>query len=70
MKVELEGGPADGQRVDAPDDATTISLTDVGPASEGTDPFEGKSLGTMTYEITDRTTEDGALIFRYVGSTE
>jgi hypothetical protein len=69
MRVELHGGPADGMQNEAPEGVTEIFLTDVGPARPGPDPFEGRSLGQMTYEITERTTEDGAVIFQFVGST-
>jgi hypothetical protein len=68
MKFELEGGPADGVQDNAPDGITTIYLTDIGPARHGPDPFDGRSLGQMTYEITDRLNESGMVIFKYVGS--
>jgi hypothetical protein len=69
MRIELQGGPADGLQEDVPDDITELFLTDIGPAREGPDPFEGESLGRMAYVITDQTSEDGAVIFRYTGST-
>ena len=68
MRVEFEGGPADGKREDVPDDVSMIFLTDIGPAGGGSDPFGGKSLGRITYEITDKTKDDGAIVFRYVES--
>lgn len=68
MRFELEGGPVDGVRDDAPDGITMIYLTDIGPATGGIDPFFGKSLGQMSYELTDRQTEDGEIIFKYIGS--
>jgi hypothetical protein len=68
VRVEFQGGPVDGMRDDAPDDITTIYLTDVGSTGETPDPFEGKSLGKTTYEMTDQRSEDGAIIFLYIGS--
>ena len=71
MRVEFQGGPADGLRKEAPDDITVIFFTDAGlPAREGPDPFDGASLGRMTYKITDRRAEDGTVIFEYVGSSD
>jgi hypothetical protein len=67
MRVEFEGGPADGLRQEAPDHVTTIFFDDVGPARTGADPFEGKSLGRTSYEITDKRSKDGSIIFRYTG---
>jgi hypothetical protein len=49
MRIELQGGPADGVRDDVPDGITTVYLTDIGPANQGAGPFDGKSLGRMTY---------------------
>jgi hypothetical protein len=69
MKVEYEGGPADGMQDEAPEDITAIFLDDIGPARPGTDPFDGASLGRMTYEITSRKGTNGAIIFRYVQSS-
>lgn len=71
MRVEFQGGSADGLRKEAPDDITVIFFTDTGrPAREGPDPFDGESLGRMTYKITDRRAQDGTVIFAYVGSSD
>ncbi len=70
MRIELHGGPADGLRREAPDDTREVYLTDIGVSTEGgPDPFRGKSLGRMTYSITDQVTDDGRVIFKYAGST-
>jgi hypothetical protein len=69
MRVEFQGGPADGTQVDAPEDCTEITLTDVGPARRGSDPFEGKSLGKMTYRLTNLKSETGAVIFEFVSNS-
>lgn len=68
MRVEFEGGPADGVREEAPDDISEIFLTDVGPARAKPDPFAGRPLGQTLYTITDRKTIDGGVIFKYVES--
>ena len=71
MKVEFEGGPADGLRREDPDDITVIFFTDIGEAAgDAPDPFNGESLGRMTYKITDRRTQDGTVIFEYAGSSD
>jgi dihydrofolate reductase len=66
MRVEFEGGPADGMRKDVPDGVPMICLEDCESAGTEPDPFEGKSLGKSTYEITERKTEDGLVIFQYI----
>lgn len=71
MRVEFQGGPADGLRKEAPDGIKEIFFTDTGrPARAGPDPFHGESLGQMTYKSTDRRTEDGCTIFEYAGSSD